>query len=141
MKIDIKGIWGALSSLKYLFQPPGTLRYPDVKKEAADGYRGFHDNDLSKCIGCGMCEDICMNLAIDMVKPKSEAYLNAKNGSGLIPRLDYGRCCWCSLCTDVCPVNSLKLTKNYVYVSEDMNRFIYTPGEEKLGKREKETVK
>ena len=47
-------------------QDPVTIRHPE-KREGAPRYRGFHQNDLSACIGCGTCEEICMNAAIDMV--------------------------------------------------------------------------
>jgi formate hydrogenlyase subunit 6/NADH:ubiquinone oxidoreductase subunit I len=122
-KLDIKGIVEPFSALKYLFKRPATLTYPDVKREIADDYRGFHVNEQARCIGCGLCEDICMNEAIDMVTPQE--LRNPKNTSGLIPRVDYGRCCWCSLCTDVCPVKSLKLTSEFVLVTENPSDYIY----------------
>ncbi len=122
-KLDIKGLVEPFTALKYLFKRPATITYPDVKRETPAGYRGFHVNDQVKCIGCGLCEDICMNVAIDMVTP--DTLKNPKNTSGLIPRVDYGRCCWCSLCTDVCPTKSLVLTPEYVLVTEDPNDFLY----------------
>ena len=41
---------------------------PLTERPGADRYRGFHQNDLDKCIGCGSCETICQNGAIDMVE-------------------------------------------------------------------------
>ncbi|MBN2618623.1 MAG: 4Fe-4S dicluster domain-containing protein [Spirochaetales bacterium] len=122
-KLDIKGILEPFTALKYLFKQPATLLYPFEKRKTTENYRGFHRNDQSKCIGCGLCEDICMNDAIDMIKP--EIVKNAKNSSELIPRVDFGRCCWCSLCTDVCPTKSLTLSNEYSMVSTDPNSFLY----------------
>ena len=50
---------------------------------------------------------------------------NSKNGSELIPRVDFGRCCWCSLCVDVCPTKSLTLGTDYVMVSNSADDFIF----------------
>lgn len=126
-KIDLKGFFLPFSSLKYWFKHPHTVRYPYEDKKTPERYRGFHYNDLMKCIGCGQCQDICMNLSIDMIEPDEGMEINPKNVSGLIPRVDYGRCCWCALCVDVCPTNSLKLTPEYIYVSEDADSFLYKP--------------
>ena len=122
-KPDFKGLIEPLTALKYLFKRPATLMYPFEKRETPEQYRGFHLNNQSKCIGCGLCEDICMNEAIDMIKP--EIVKNSKNGSELVPRVDYGRCCWCSLCVDVCPTKSLKLGTDYSMVSHSADDFIF----------------
>ncbi len=131
-KIDLKGFIYPFSALKNWFKYPHTVRYPYEEKETKERYRGFHDNDLMKCIGCGQCMDICMNESIDMIEIPKGVDFNPKNTSDLIPRIDYGRCCWCALCEDVCPTNSLKLLTNYIYVSEDPNSFNMTPGIDKL---------
>ena len=120
-KVDVKGLIEPISALKYLFKKPATI--DGMYRDAKEGYRGFHINDQTKCIGCGLCEDVCMNEAIDMIRP--DEIRNSKNGSDLIPRIDFGRCCWCSLCTDVCPTKSLKLGPDYLMVSESGDDFIY----------------
>ncbi len=124
---DVKGVINPFSALKFSFQHPHTLNYPREKRQDIAGYRGFHVNTLSLCVGCGNCQDICMNEAIDMVPVEDESKLNPKNASGLVPRIDYGRCCWCGLCTDVCGPNSLRFEGDYVYASEDADSFLYMP--------------
>ncbi len=131
---DIKGILEPFTALKYLFKHPATLTYPYEKRETPEQYRGFHRNDQTRCIGCGLCEDICMNEAIDMVRP--DVIRNPKNGSELVPRVDFGRCCWCSLCTDVCPAKSLTLSSEYSLVSNDPEDFLYAIPD--AGKKENE---
>ena len=90
-----------------------TVKEP-LKREGADRYRGFHKNEIDKCIGCGTCEEICQNAAIDMVPVEGK---ETKDGdSGLRPKIDYGRCCWCALCVDICTVitsYSIHYTKLY----------------------------
>jgi glutamate synthase (NADPH/NADH) small chain len=123
---DLKGTVKPLTALKQFGKKPHTISYPKESKEAADRYRGFHYNDIEECIGCGNCSTICQNAAIDMIH--IEGVEGKKGDSGLRPRVDHGRCCWCALCVEVCPTGSLSLTKDYLYVSDDPDSFLWTPG-------------
>jgi glutamate synthase (NADPH) small chain len=105
-----------------------TIKEP-LKRQGADRYRGFHINDMQACIGCGTCEAICENQAIDLVPVEG---IETKSGdSGLRPKVDYGRCCWCALCVDVCTTGSLKLTNVFTWVDADPDVFRYIPGVDK----------
>ena len=126
MAFDIKGIISPFNALKQFGKTPHTVKYPYVKKEAAERYRGFHFNDLEECIGCGTCATICQNKAIDMIE--IEGIETTTGDSGLRPRVDNGRCCWCALCVEVCPTGSLSLTNDYLYVTDDPDTFLWTPG-------------
>ena len=132
---DLKGTLKPLTALKQFGKQPHTISYPKESKEAADRYRGFHYNDLEECIGCGNCSTICQNAAIDMIH--LEGIEGKKGDSGLRPRIDHGRCCWCALCVEVCPTGSLSLTKDYNYVSEDPDSFLWTPGKDNPEGKEK----
>ena len=123
---DLKGTLKPLTALKQFGKKPHTISYPKETTEAAERYRGFHYNDLEECIGCGNCSTICQNKAIDMIKV--EGIEGGKGDSGLRPRVDNGRCCWCALCVEVCPTGSLSLTKDYLYVSDDPDTFLFVPG-------------
>lgn len=113
---------------KQFFKKTVTIREP-LKRQGADRYRGFHINNIEDCIGCGTCESICENQAIDLV---STSGIDTKPGdSGLRPRVDYGRCCWCGLCVDVCTTGSLNLTNVFTWVDSDPDRFRYIPGVDK----------
>ncbi|HDO06143.1 MAG TPA: FAD-dependent oxidoreductase [Bacteroidetes bacterium] len=125
---DLNGTLKPLAALKQFGKKPHTISYPKESKEAADRYRGFHYNDLDECIGCGNCSAICQNAAIDMIHV--DGYDGKKGDSGLRPRIDNGRCCWCALCVEVCPTGSLSLTKDYLYVSEDPDSFLWIPGKD-----------
>ncbi|MBU1173831.1 MAG: FAD-dependent oxidoreductase [Alphaproteobacteria bacterium] len=121
--MSLRDVLSPYTAWKHLFEAPVTIKDP-IGREAAERYRGFHQNDLSKCIGCGSCEDICQNAAIDMV-PVSDP----KTGdSGLRPMIDYGRCCWCALCVDVCMTGSLTMSNEYTWVDSDPDAFRFTPG-------------
>jgi len=123
---DLKGTLKPLTALKQFGKKPHTIEYPKESLEAAERYRGLHYNDLDECIGCGNCATICQNAAIDMIH--LEGIEGKKGDSGLRPRVDHGRCCWCALCVEVCPTGSLSLTKDYLYVSDDPDSFLWIPG-------------
>ena len=121
-------------SLKHVLAPfnawaqalgkPYTVPKDQSFRPGAPRYRGWHVNDVEKCIGCGTCSDICQNAAIDMVPVDAPV----KGDSGLRPKVDYGRCCWCALCVDVCPSGSLGMSNEYIWVGHDADEFRYTPG-------------
>ncbi len=121
--MSLKDVLSPYTAWKHLLEPPVTVKDP-LNRPASDSYRGFHQNDLDKCIGCGSCEVICQNAAIDMV-PVSDP----KDGdSGLRPMIDYGRCCWCALCVDVCMTGSLTMSNEYTWVDSDPDAFRFIPG-------------
>jgi len=123
---DLKGTLKPLTALQQFAKKPHTISYPKETHEAAERYRGLHYNELEDCIGCGNCSTICQNAAIDMIHV--EGYEGGKGDTGLRPRVDNGRCCWCALCVEVCPTGSLSLTKDYNYVTDDPDTFLWTPG-------------
>ena len=112
---------------KHLFGKPVSIKDP-VNREAAPRYRGFHQNDMETCIGCGTCEAICQNAAIDMVPVEGQE--TQSGDSGLRPKIDYGRCCWCALCVDVCTTGSLTMSNEYQWIDTDPDVFRFVPGAE-----------
>jgi glutamate synthase (NADPH) small chain len=129
-----KSFFSPINTLKNLFIKPETVRYPFESKITADNYRGFHINDLDKCIGCGTCEEICPNDAIQMVHLD-----NVKTGPGQRderPKIDYGRCCWCGLCVDACTTGSLQLTQDYSFINPDGDAFSYIPDATDINNKE-----
>ncbi|HDP74702.1 MAG TPA: 4Fe-4S dicluster domain-containing protein [Bacteroidales bacterium] len=124
----IKDIISPFTAWKNVVKEPVTIKEP-LKREAAPRYRGFHKNDVDTCIGCGTCESICQNAAIDMVPVEG---IETRNGdSGLRPRIDYGRCCWCALCVDVCTTGSLSMSNHFKWVDSDPDVFRFIPGVDK----------
>jgi glutamate synthase (NADPH/NADH) small chain len=123
---DLNDTLKPLTALKQFGKKPHTINYPKKSLEAADRYRGLHYNNLDECIGCGNCSTICQNAAIDMIH--IDGHDGGKGDSGLRPRVDNGRCCWCALCVEVCPTGSLSLTKEYNFVSDNPNDFLWIPG-------------
>ena len=124
--MSLKDILTPLTAWKNVTKDPVTVKDPLNDRPGAPRYRGFHKNDIDTCIGCGTCEDICPNAAIDLVPVDG---IETKDGdSGLRPRVDYGRCCWCGFCVDVCTTNSLSLSNEYKWVTESADDYRFTPG-------------
>jgi len=127
--MDIKDFIAPFAVWKRAFEKPFTVKKPIDQRPGAPRYRGFHKNDVEKCVGCGTCEAICMNKAIDLVPVAGR---EAKAGdSGLRPKIDYGRCCWCALCVDICPSGSLSMSNEYLWIDRDPDAFRYVPGVDK----------
>jgi glutamate synthase (NADPH/NADH) small chain len=125
--MDVKKLLTPLTAWGNVTKDPVTIKDPLNDRPGADRYRGFHRNDVEVCIGCGTCEEICENEAIDMV-----AMAETKDGdSGLRPMIDYGRCCWCALCVDVCTTNSLSMSNEYTWITTDPEDFRFVPGIDK----------
>ncbi|KAA6186075.1 FAD-dependent oxidoreductase [Thiohalocapsa marina] len=124
--MSVSDVLSPFTAWKNLLRDPVTIRDPLTERPGAPRYRGFHQNDIDKCIGCGTCEAICQNAAIDMVPVPG---IDTRQGdSGLRPRIDYGRCCWCALCVDVCMTSSLGMSNEYVWVEADPDAFRFIPG-------------
>ncbi|HMA61221.1 MAG TPA: FAD-dependent oxidoreductase, partial [bacterium] len=126
--MKIEDILSPFNVWKRAFSKTFTTRKPLEERPGAKRYRGFHKNDLEKCIGCGSCEEICQNAAIDMVPVEGQE--TTDGDSGLRPKIDYGRCCWCALCVDICPSNSLSMSNEYIWIDEDADNFRFVAGNE-----------
>ncbi len=126
-------------ALQHLFKKPHTVRIPYQEHTDITGlpvpterYRGFHSNDIQKCIGCQLCGRVCPANAITY-----EKFENVESKIKLRPVVDYGRCCYCGFCVDVCPTKSLKLTPRYELVSPNIKDFKFIPTAEIAGKDDK----
>ena len=65
--MSIRDLLSPFTAWKHLFNDPVTIKDPFNDRPGSQRYRGFHQNDMEKCIGCGTCETICQNGAIDML--------------------------------------------------------------------------
>ena len=126
--MSVRDLLSPFAAWKNIFRNPVSIKDP-FNREASERYRGFHKNDIEKCIGCGTCETICQNGAIDMLPVENHEKIQTRPGdSGLRPRIDYGRCCWCALCVDVCMTGSLTMSNEYKWVESDPDKFRFMPG-------------
>ncbi len=127
--MKLKDVLSPLRVWERAAQKPWTIKDPINDRPGADNYRGFHKNDFSKCIGCGTCEEICQNDAIDIVPVEGQETVDGD--SGLRPMIDYGRCCWCALCVDVCPTGSLTMSNDFTWIADNPEDYRFVPGADK----------
>ena len=80
---------------------PATLMYPQRARIYAPITRGRIENDIERCIFCGLCGRRCPTYAIEVVKGDREW------------RIDRLKCCICNLCVEVCPVKCLSTDNHY----------------------------
>ncbi|MEM2464507.1 MAG: 4Fe-4S binding protein [Candidatus Bathyarchaeia archaeon] len=77
--------------------------------QTPEGFRGRHEIDKEKCIGCGACAQICTADAIEVRDGPEKR----------IVRVNYGHCTFCAFCQDECPTQAIRLTGAYHLLSSD----------------------
>ena len=113
------GLWVVLKNM-FKRDSSHTLRYPMEKFVMPPRYRGVHklmrllESGSERCIGCGLCEKICVANCIAM-----ETSLGA-DGRKKVDNysINLGRCVYCGLCADVCPEIAIVHGCEYELASE-----------------------
>lgn len=113
----LKGLW---LTLKYMFKPKFTVRYPEEKTPMSNRFRGLHalrryPNGEERCIACKLCEAVCPALAITIDSEQRE------DGSRRTTRydIDLFKCIYCGFCEESCPVDSIVETDLHEYHFEN----------------------
>ncbi len=111
------GLW---LTLKYLFRPKYTMRYPEEKIPRSHRFRGLHalrryPNGEERCIACKLCEAVCPALAITIDSHQRE------DGTRRTTRydIDLFKCIYCGFCEESCPVDSIVETHVLEYHFEN----------------------
>lgn len=117
------GLWVVLKQM--LFKKSVTLKYPFEKLEISPRQRGVHklmrllESGNERCIGCGLCEKICVSNCIAMeTKLGDDGRKKVINYS-----INHGRCVYCGLCADVCPEIAITHGKEYEFAAEQRAYF------------------
>ena len=90
-------------SLKNLVRRPVTKRYPHAPRVYIEGTRGHIENDMEKCILCGICEKTCPATALTVDKAARTWTINRFS------------CVQCSACVRACPPKSKSLSMHPEY--------------------------
>jgi formate hydrogenlyase subunit 6/NADH:ubiquinone oxidoreductase subunit I len=99
------------------FGKPATEKYPFVKPQLADNFRGQPVFDFSSCIGCGLCSRDCPAKAIEIVTVDGKKR----------PQLNLSKCVFCYQCAESCPKKAIKNTCNYELATTDKSTLVKTP--------------
>lgn len=104
-----------------------TIKYPFEKIKLDNRYRAVHrlmrfiESENQRCIGCGLCEKICISNCIRME--------TTQNNDGRKEVLNYsinlGRCIYCGFCADVCPELAIVHGNEYENASEQRSYFAF----------------
>jgi len=106
---------GLKITLKYCFQKTVTVRYPEQRLSPAPRYRGIHEFEADRCIGCEQCAKACPVdcIYIEKTAPRKLDKATGKAVGGQLLRysIDYSKCLFCALCTEPCPTACLHMGK------------------------------
>jgi formate hydrogenlyase subunit 6/NADH:ubiquinone oxidoreductase subunit I len=90
-----------------LFKNPVTVKYPFIKIQTPEGFRGKIEFDETKCIGCGLCIKVCAPAAITKTVTVTD------EGQKTAMEFNMGSCTFCSFCADFCPKGAIHLSNEY----------------------------
>ena len=114
-------------TLKYLFRPKFTMRYPQEHIPKSDRFRGLHalrryPNGEERCIACKLCEAVCPALAITIESEQRD------DGTRRTTRydIDLTKCIFCGFCEESCPVDSIVETHIFEYHGEQRGDLYFT---------------
>jgi len=102
-----------------------TIQYPLEKLPISPRYRALHqikrlmESGNQRCIGCGLCEKICIANCIEIgtkYGSKGRKVVNAYT-------INLGRCIYCGYCAEVCPELAITHGQDYEHVSEQRAHF------------------
>jgi formate hydrogenlyase subunit 6/NADH:ubiquinone oxidoreductase subunit I len=98
---------------------PSTILYPLEKEREKwealrENFRGHHEIDWLKCIGCRLCSRVCPNQCIEMedieveedYKGPSRSHMSERKNKIHRPGVDIGRCLFCGNCSEYCPTDA-----------------------------------
>lgn len=102
-----------------------TVKYPLEKLPISPRYRAIHEllrlleSGNERCIGCGLCEKICISNCIRM-----DTHLG-EDGRKKIGEytINFGRCIFCGYCAEVCPELAIVHGGRYENSSEQRAHF------------------
>ncbi|MDR0580162.1 MAG: NADH-quinone oxidoreductase subunit NuoI [Campylobacteraceae bacterium] len=139
------GLWIVFKEMAKGKKNSHTTQYPLEKMPIGPRYRSVHkllrllESGNERCIGCGLCEKICVSNCIRM-DTKTD-----KNGRKFVDEytINFGRCIYCGLCAEVCPELAIVHGNEYEYASEQRSLFglkkdMLTPIDEFKNNRQKE---
>ena len=100
-------VGGFFVTLRQFFKPPVTVQYPDQMRELSPRFRGavgllpHPETGREKCVGCGLCPQVC---PVDCIHPRKDEP-DFENVELLYIHPD--ECIDCGACEPACPVQAI----------------------------------
>jgi len=103
-----------------------TVQYPEQVLPIGPRYRAIHkllrllESGNERCIGCGLCEKICVANCIRMETKVDE------NSRKVVTEysINLGRCIFCGYCAEVCPELAIVHSSRFENISEQRAHFV-----------------
>ena len=103
-----------------------TVQYPIEKLPISPRYRAVHkllgllESGDNRCIGCGLCEKICVANCI-----RIDTKLDENHRKEVLEySINLGRCIFCGYCAEVCPELAIVHGPRYENASEQRAHFV-----------------
>jgi NADH-quinone oxidoreductase subunit I len=103
-----------------------TTQYPIEQLPISPRYRAVHkllgllESGTNRCIGCGLCEKICISNCIKM----DTVYDENKRKEVVEYSINLGRCIFCGYCAEVCPELAIVHGGRYENASEQRAHYV-----------------
>jgi len=103
-----------------------TIKYPEEKIPLGPRYRAVHkmlrlfESGTERCIGCGLCEKICI---ADCIRMDTRIDENSRKEVTEYS-INLGRCIFCGYCAEVCPELAIVHGGRYENASEQRAHFV-----------------
>jgi len=118
---------GLKTTMRELFKPKVTVRYPEERMEPHDRFRGMFKFSYDRCIACKLCAVACpIDIIYIDVHDEIIQEGEKKKKVKVLDRydIDVKRCMFCALCEEACPTKPKSIwltTKTYELATYDRN--------------------